>query len=60
MKIRETAKEAKKVITRKNCPLRDEWRTWSEEKQSDALFMVCPACGTNGSHVGEGKEIIRT
>jgi hypothetical protein len=37
----------------KKCPLKDEWRKWDKDKQSDRLFMICPACKKSGSHVGE-------
>jgi hypothetical protein len=40
---------------KKKCVLRDEWRNWDAEKRSDRLFMICPACGKSGSHVGEKK-----
>ena len=37
----------------KKCPLRNDWKKWDKDKQSDRLFMICPACGKNGSHVNE-------
>ena len=35
------------------CPLRNDWREWDAEKRADRAFMICPACGRNGSHVNE-------
>jgi len=37
----------------KKCPLKDDWKNWGKEKQSDRLFMICPNCKKYGSHVGE-------
>jgi hypothetical protein len=39
------------VIEEHPCPLRDDYKGWSEEKKSDRLFMSCPGCGSYGSHV---------
>lgn len=33
------------------CPLRNDWKKWSEEKKHDRLFMICPHCGIMGYHV---------
>lgn len=44
------------TMTPKTCPLRLDWLRWSKAKQNDRLFMVCPSCGANGSHVGEGPK----
>lgn len=37
----------------KKCPLRNDWKNWSEDKRKDRLFMICPSCKKYGSHVGE-------
>jgi hypothetical protein len=34
-----------------DCPNKDDYKGWSEEKKSDRLFMSCPGCGSYGSHV---------
>ena len=42
----------------KECRLIEDWKNYSEEKQEDLLFMVCPACGIGGCHVGgESKKV---
>lgn len=51
--------------TRATCELRDDWRSWSQAKREDGLFMSCPRCGVYGSHIGEaagsreGSEEVR-
>ena len=41
---------------KKPCPLRNEWKQWSESKKENGLFMICPACGCYGSHVVLGEK----
>ena len=48
-----SSKRIRRVTTAK-CPLSRDWLAWSPEKQADRLFMICPACGQYGSHVGQG------
>ena len=40
-------------MTTTDCRLSQDWLAWSPEKQADRLFMICPACGQYGSHVGQ-------
>ena len=38
------------------CRLAGDWRGWDAQKRADRLYMACPACGQQGSHVGQAPK----
>lgn len=55
--MRGSVKQQPADVTRKTCPLRDEWLSWSQSKREDRIFMICPVCKTYGCHIGEKVEV---